>query len=298
MNPLQMKLEYFAVAGFSALFRIMPYWLVRLKATFLGWFAARVVKFRKSVAMDNLHHAFPGKSAQELERVYLNCWQHFMRVGAELARLPLLNRDNIERYVDVSAHPLMGKLLERGKGILVASGHIGNWEILGAAMSAMGYPITYVVTNQSNKRVEEWIDRMRQSLGIEIIPRREAVKGVLNALKRNRVIAVLCDQDAGDAGVFVEFFGRKASTPRGPALFHLKTGAPILYVTCLYQRGGRYKIDLEEIKVPELTEDREANIASIMQAVTIRLEQDVRSHPEQWLWLHRRWKTEFIQPES
>ena len=122
-------------------------------------------------------------------------------------------------------------------------------------MSIIGYPVTYVVTSQTNQLVEAWMNRMRLSAGIEIVHRRNAVKGVLSALKRNRAVAILCDQDAGESGVMVPFFNRLASTPRGPALFHLKTGTPILFCAAPREKNGRYTVKFDELTFEDLTGD-------------------------------------------
>lgn len=173
----------------------------------------------------------------------------------------------------------------------MVSGHFGNWEWMGGSMSRIGYPVTYVVTLQTNRFVEDWMNRMRGSVGAEIVHRRNAVKGVLSALKRNRAVAILCDQDAGEAGVFVSFFNRLASTPRGPALFHLKTGVPIVFSAAHRDKDGRLMVTFEKMNFSELTGDRGHDERAIMQVINTRLEDEIRRHPEQWLWLHRRWKS-------
>ena len=158
-------------------------------------------------------------------------------------------------------------------------------------MSRIGYPVTYVVTDQTNPLVDEWLVRMRRSAGIEIVRRDEAARGVLSALKRNRTVAMLCDQDAGGTGVFVPFFGRPASTPRGPALFHLRTGTPIIFVAAPLEPNGKYVVTFEEMQFTGLSGDRENDEKMITEQITRRLETEVRRRPEQWLWLHRRWKS-------
>ena len=212
-------------------------------------------------------------------------------VGAELARIPRLNERTIWRWIDISKRSLFDEILARGKGAIAVSGHFGNWEWMGAGMSIMGYQVTYVVTSQTNRLVEEWMNRMRQSVDIETVHRNKAVKGVLSAHKRNRIVAMLCDQDAGRAGVFVDFFGRPASTPRGPALFHLKSGVPIVFVSAPRGSDGKYRLTFDEMKFDDLTGSRERDEQIIMQKITTRLEAEVRAYPEQWFWLHRRWKT-------
>jgi len=291
MSSFRFKIEYRAVLLIAWFMRSMPLGLSRSVAAILGWTGANIIGLRRSVALDNLKHAFPEKSDCELRRIYSRCWIHFFKVGAEMARMPRMNESFIERWIDLSQHTVIKEALNGGRGAIVVSGHFGNWEWMGGSMSRIGYAVTYVVTSQTNRLVEDWMNRMRKSAGVEIVHRRNAVKGVLSALKRNRAVAILCDQDAGGSGVFVPFFNRLASTPRGPAVFHLKTGVPIVFSAAHRDYNGRLMVTFEEMKFNGLTGDRGNDERTIMQSVTARLEDGIRLHPEQWLWLHRRWKS-------
>jgi len=270
---------------------VLPFRFSRLAAGFLGCLAGGLFGIRKKVAFDNLRHAFPEKSNRELERIRLGCWKHFVKVGAEMARLPKFDEKFIRRWIDLDKQTVMRDVLARGKGAIVVSGHFGNWEWIGGGMACLGYPVTYVVTSQTNRLVEDLMNRMRASVVIQIVNRSNAVKGVLSALKNNRAVAILCDQDAGEAGVFVPFFGRPASTPRGPALFHLKTGVPVVFSAAPCDEDGIIRVLFEEMKFEGLTGDRDKDEVRIMTQITARLEKEIRRHPEQWLWLHRRWKS-------
>lgn len=291
MNPLRAKIEYTLVALLAWKARWLPLWLSRAGMTFLGWLAASMIGFRRKVALENLRHSFPELNKAQLISIYKRCWQHFARVGAELARLPRVDKSFINKNIDLSSQVVLREAIDEGKGVIVVSGHFGNWEWMGGMMAKIGYPITYVVTDQSNPLVDEWIDRMRISVGIEIIRRKDAIRGVLTTLKKGRVVAILCDQDAGKTGAFTEFFGRPASTPRGPALFHLRTQAPMVFSCCPREASGKYRLITERMSFPDLNGDREHDEHAIMQQITTRLEKAVREYPEQWLWLHRRWKT-------
>lgn len=288
---IRSRLEYFGVTVLAAICRVLPLSVVRGIATGISWILSRILKLRQNVALDNLRQSFPEKSESELHDVYSRCWKHLVRVGFEMARLPRMNKRFIDRWIDLAQHTAFTEAFERGKGAIVVSGHFGNWEWMGGCMTILGYSLSYVVTSQANPLVEKWLDSIRRSAGAEIIPRRDAARGVLKALKRNRAVAILCDQDAGDAGVFVPFFNRPASTPRGPALFHLKTGAPIFFGTAHCDQNGRYHVKFEAMHFNNLTGERMHDEKSITAQITEQLESEIRQHPEQWLWLHRRWKT-------
>ena len=291
MNPIRARIEYALVSALAFLFRLAPLGIARSLADLVGWIAGNLIRFRRTAALDNLRHAFPEAGEDKLRGIYRSCWRHLVRVGAELTYLPRLRRDRLGPFLEIQGDMVIQNALQKGIGAILVAGHFGNWEWMGGCASLIGYQMTYVATNQSNPLVDEWLDRTRKSAGVEIIRRRDAARGVLSALKRNRMVAMLCDQDAGKAGVFVPFFGRPASTPRGPALFHIKTGVPLIYGSARFVEDGRYRICFEELNFNGLTGERESDEAAIMAQITARLEADVRRSPEQWLWLHRRWKT-------
>lgn len=270
----------------------LPLDTARELADGLAFFVCSVLKIRKTVTLNNLSRAFPQRTDKERRRIYRRVWRHFTRVAVELARLPRLNSANMSKYIYIAPEQatVLTEALSLKRGVIFVSGHLGNWEWLGAGAAMSGFPMTYVVENQTNRRIEEWMNRLRTKPNVEIVTRQNAVKGILSALKRNRIVAMLSDQDAGPAGVFVLLFGTPASTPRGPALFHLKTGAPIVFGAAPFIEN-KYRIIFERLTFPNLTGDYEIDEASIMSIITKRLEREITNYPEQYLWLHRRWKT-------
>jgi len=285
------RLEYFALKIVLFIFSRLPLAMSRMIADILSGIVARVIRLRREVAMDNLNHAFPEKSETELERIYIGCWRHFIRVGAEISKLPMFNRKLMDRWMDTEALSVFEDALLENKGVIFASGHFGNWEWLGGALHVNDIAMTYVVTAQSNPLSDRWLFEMRKSIGADIVYKKDAVRGVIKALRNNRVIAMLNDQDAHESGVFVPFFGRMASTPRGVAVFHLKTGCPVVFGKTIARKDGKYQIHLERMRFDNLTGNREQDEYIIMAKITARLEEEIRLNPEQWLWLHRRWKT-------
>jgi KDO2-lipid IV(A) lauroyltransferase len=147
------------------------------------------------------------------------------------------------------------------------------------------------VANQTNKLVDEFMDNLRRSQGIEIIKIHNAPRGVLTAFKNNRYVALMIDQDAGRDCVFVDFFGKLASTHRGPAVFHLKTQTPLVMSSCIRLKGPHYRVLFEDVHLPPLEGTQEEKNTQIMAHLTKLLEEKVRQHPEQYFWMHKRWKT-------
>lgn len=282
---LSHRLQYSALVLLALVLRALP----RKFRAFLGAALGQFVHFvgiRRHVTEANLTAAFPALGRKGVSAVAGRVYRHFGRVAVSLVDIPRISPSCLGKWIYVDGFDLLTRTLEGGKGGLFVSGHLGNWEIMGATVARCGFPVTFVVTTQTNKLVEELIDRYRMKAGIEIVKRREATRGILSALKRNRFVAILIDQDAHEDGAFVPFFGRPASTPRGPAVFHLRTGAPLIFAESHWLPGDRYRI-----VITALNTDGVDDPDVLTARVTALLEAAVRKTPEQWLWMHRRWKT-------
>lgn len=290
MRRFRQTLEVMGLRLLALLFRSLPRKLSLKIGEILGGLIYSI-GIRVEVARDNLTRAFPELDSTQINRIARACYRHFGALMAEFARLPLLRREIVFDLVEMEGLDVLDEALKKGKGGIVVSGHFGNWELMGAAAAVMGYPVSYVVTGQQNEQVEELMDQLRRSAGIQIIKRRQATKGILKALQENRLIAVLSDQDAHEAGAFVPFFGRLASTPRGAAIFALRTGADLIFVQSHRRGADRLKVVYERISFKDLPNDQDEAVLGLTRRFTARLEQAVSRHPEQWFWMHRRWKT-------
>jgi KDO2-lipid IV(A) lauroyltransferase len=178
----------------------------------------------------------------------------------------------------------------RGRGVLLMTGHFGNFELVGAAV-AREHPVDFVVKPLSNPGAERWIAGLRARAGVGVVPLGAGLRAAFKALRAGRWLALLADQDARRHGVFVPYFGRLASTPEGPARLALATGAPIVFGVCLRAPDGRPALRIEPPYVAEGDARDAAAVREVTAWHTSRLEHWVRAHPEQWFWLHRRWKT-------
>ena len=176
--------------------------------------------------------------------------------------------------------------------MILATGHYGNWEIAAAAVAARGIPIAAIVRRQGNRLVDARLDGLRRRLGVETIYQSEAPSRVPRVLRRGGVVGIVGDQDARRSGLFVPFFGRPASTHRGPALFALKLRAPVFACVARRLPGGevRYRVSGERVSPPR-TGELDADVAALTAALAASLEAEIREAPEQYFWFHRRWKT-------
>ncbi len=252
----------------------------------LGYFPLR---FRRKLVEKHLRIAFPDKADEWIRRTARAAYAHLGREAIEVIRLGRMSQQAVLDRTTVIGLDEFRAALAEGQGLVLASGHVGNHEIGAAALSARGIPLDLVVQRQGNPLFDKALNTARQRLGLGIIDRFEATRQAIRALRSGRAVAFASDQNAGKAGVFVPFFGRLASTHRGAALFAIKTGAPLFLGTAL-RRGKGYEVRLERIDVDRSGELEDA-IYRLTAAFTARLEAVVRTAPEQYLWLHRRWKT-------
>jgi KDO2-lipid IV(A) lauroyltransferase len=253
----------------------------------LGDLVARL-GIRSRVARENLAASFPERPPAERERILAEHYRELGRVVSEYARLPELARAHDEWFAGASGEQHLEAVRALGRGAILMSGHFSNFELV-AAWIARRHPMTLIVRPLSNPRVDAWISEQRRRAGFELVDADRGVKGVFAALRANHFVAMLADQDARRHGVFVPFLGRPASTPLGPARMSLQVGAPI--VTGFAMRGRDRRLTLE-IDPPILPDgDGEAAQLGLTAEHVRRLESRVRSRPESWFWLHRRWKT-------
>jgi KDO2-lipid IV(A) lauroyltransferase len=250
--------------------------------------AVRVIGLRRRVAQENLALAFPQWSGAERERVLREHYRELGRVTAEYAHLDRLARAPLgEVFVETNGMDALEAL--RGRGAILLSGHFSNFELMGAMLARLN-PVDFLVKPLSNAGVERFITGRRAGAGVGCIRTSDGTRSVYQALAAGRWVAILADQDARQRGVFVPFFGRPASTAVGPARVSLKAGVPIVMGFAVRRADGRFDLQVEspiELAEPEAPD--------AVQRLTARhvavLEARVRTRPELWFWLHRRWKT-------
>ncbi len=213
----------------------------------------------------------------------------FFENALEQATLAYLPGEEIDARVAVEGLERLQKAHARGKGVVLVSGHYGLWEFVTAWLVRHGYRMTAVMRRQNNVAIDAWMESMRRTHGVEITDSGYALRDILRTLRQGHLLGLVSDQDAGDKGIFVRFFGELASTVSGPASIALKMGAPLMAVACNCRAAPPFEIC--EPWYPEDFSDDEAGRQALTQAFTTQLETWIRARPEQWFWLHRRWKT-------
>jgi KDO2-lipid IV(A) lauroyltransferase len=283
-------LEYFGLRLVFAILRCIPFQRCMALAERLGKLLYLLNTKHRNRAMDNLRNAFPEKSEWELVQILRQVYISLCRVTIEFAHLSEVEEMLAKGQIKVKGLDAWARALEQKKGIIGVTGHLGNWELLGAIMVHLGYPLHALYHPMKNPYSDRFFNHLRERAGIRLINMKKASWPCLRALKQNHIIGLIADQDAGRDGVFVDFFGRPASTFRGPAIFALKTGAPMAMGNLIRKADGTYTLYLEPpFKVVD-TGDFEADVRSNTELWSRRLEYWVSRYPEQWFWVHRRWR--------
>jgi KDO2-lipid IV(A) lauroyltransferase len=208
----------------------------------------------------------------------------------EFARQPLIGLKKVEQFVTAQqGREYIDQALAEGKGLMFVTGHIGNGELLGGWL-AKYYPIDFVTGVQHNPYVNKMFNSFRDVFGAGIIPVGVAARHALKSFKENKIVILMSDQHSATGGVVVDFFGRPASTPKGPAAFAVKAGCPIIFGVLFRERYDRYTAVINPPIYPPRTGDKEEDIKWMTQEYTSQLEAFIRQRPDQWMWTHRRWK--------
>ncbi|MBW2146694.1 MAG: lysophospholipid acyltransferase family protein [Deltaproteobacteria bacterium] len=244
----------------------------------------------KMQADQSLKTAFPRWRSEQRERVVRAVFRNLGRSAIELFRfyggkydlLKHLHIDNIDRLT---------RALEKGRGVIIVSAHLGNWELLACAASALGFPTRVVANRIRDSRIDRLLYQSRSRAGVAMVFRDERIVHMLRHLRDKEILAILIDQDSHFNGIFVSHFNQPTYTARGPAILALASGAPIVPVFIARDDDGLHRVYMEEPIVANPSEDREQEIRRITQSCMDIVERYIRQFPDQWVWMHRRWKT-------
>lgn len=301
-RPVRHHIEYLFLRVVAAVCAVLPEVLADRAGAGLGWVAARVGRPRWGVVGEHLRMAFPDRDGWWRRAVRRRCYTHLGAEAVAMFRLAGMSAQALRERTKVVGMELLEAAARERRGVVVVSAHLGNWEVGGAAVVARGCPMDIVVARQRNELFDRYLTRSRERLGFRVIPRGEARRGVLESLREGRAVGIMGDQDARRAGVFASFFGRPASTARGPAVLAMRAGADVVTLFAIRQPGWRprYTVHLEPLAPAAPSgggrPGRDKAVAALTQAFTTRIEERVKEYPAQYLWLHRRWKTP--QPEA
>ncbi|MGA6827516.1 lysophospholipid acyltransferase family protein [Nitrospira sp. NS4] len=246
-----------------------------------------IIPKRQALILDNLTRVFPDKSAEEKAGIAQAVWRNLGRTAVEFVRIADFARRPIEDLVEVEGREHMERAIGEGKGVILLTAHFTNWELTGSFVQRLFGSMTAIARPVHNPYVNRWVQRKRLAGGMKIIPAQEAVKASLKCLKAKTIVGILIDQSLS-SGLSVEFFGRTAATTTLPALLHVRTGAPVL-ITYTLREGDRFRQVFQPVAFPPVSDEAD-RIAIYTRAINVLFEDLIRRHPENWFWIHNRWK--------
>ncbi len=284
---LRNALEYAAAASVVASLRYTPLPVARG----LGRGYARLLDLAlprlRRVAMRNLAMAMPEKAESERRRIADGVFDSIGRLLVCLAKFPQIVRGGLSRWARFEGYEHVEEARQRGRGVLLATAHLGNWELGALAHALHGEPMDVVVRPLDNPWIDRLVARRRAACGNRVIEKREAARAIFKALAANRTVGILMDQNSSlDQGTFVDFFGTLACTGTGFARIAARSGAAVIPAFALWsEQEGRHVVRYyPPVEMTGSAEDDTARLQKCLEAI-------VREHPDQWLWIHRRWKT-------
>ncbi len=292
-KSIQFNIEY----GLARILELLARGLSQRSALILGGrlggFFYRHIPIRREVAFKNLQRAFGDqKTKTELQKIAEQNYRHFGQTLLEFARIPTLRKDRIFEQIPVKNKHILEEALSLERGVLVLSGHFGNWEYLAAVAAQIGPPLYAVFKEQKNKKVDALIKEQRTSLGmLPLKVKGGAARGILSAIRSGAKVLILFDQDAGGKGRFVDFLGTPASTSDGAARIAIKYNVPAVFAYGARNKKGQIVVTFERFPEPNTFENSDQGIEKFIRTYNSRLEKLIRQHPEQYFWMHRRWLT-------
>ena len=262
----------------------------------LAWLFYHVDKRHRQVALDNLRHAFPSQySDAELDVLVRGVYRHFCLMLIEILFLPrLVHNGNWRSFLHYRSEAEARRMVDlwiSGRPVLMATGHFGNWEVSSYVLGLLGVEFCGIARPLDNRFLDAWLRRFREAQGQKMLAKKGDFEQIQGVLARCGVLGTLADQDAGQRGVYVDFFNRPASTHKAVALLALEHNVPIAVIAAArLDRPMQYLAMVQDVIYPEEYADRPDAVKAITQRFTTALEGMVRQFPEQYFWLHRRWK--------
>lgn len=296
-GKLLINVEYAAARTAFALLGLLPRSAAIAFCVALMRLLPAVLKNLRKTGMRNLEIAFPEKSIEERRKILAGSLENLGRVLGELSQNHKYSKERfaemVEFEMDDETQELYRRNRQEGQGVVITTGHFGNWEMFVLGFAASFQPISYLARPLDNPKIDAMLNARRDRFGNQPINKAFSAMTAIKLVRDGGILGILADVNTHPReGVFVPFFGLPACTSAGAATIALRAGAVIYPAVCVYDRErDRYRMIRGEIIEPESTGDRERDIRETTARFTLEMENFIRQYPEQWMWIHRRWKT-------
>lgn len=283
---------YYVLKFISKIICLLPWSVAVGLGNILGALALKITPaWRLKMAAANVEECL-GLGPEASKKIAEQSLTKFGRMIIEVLRFPLLNTETIKTKVKVEGRENIEKAYGEGHGVIIATGHFGNWELLGATIGLHGYPIMSIARKQNNGGVDKFINEYRELVGQKVAYNRgeNEVLALSRMLKEKKLLGILYDQDTNDVGVKLKLFGKEVITPAGPAVFSRMFKAPILPIFMHFDADGSYRAKIYPPLYAPKTRDKEQDLFVVTEKLIKILEDEIRQNPPMWFWVHDRWK--------
>lgn len=296
-SHLQTNIEYAGARLIFGVIGILPRRQAIRLCTWILLAVSHLVPSLRKTGDTNLRIAFPEKSDDERSAILSGTFENLGRVLAELSQMHKYSRADFSSLIDFDldeeSKELYKKNKETGRGVLITTGHMGNWEMLVLGFAALYEPISYLARPLDNAKIDDYLNSIRTKFGNTPINKTHSANRAIRTLSGGGILGILSDVNAHPKeAVFVPFFGKLAATPSGAAMIALRANAYIFPTFCVWDRAKkRYRFVHGKLLEPVRTGDRHRDVVETTALYTAEIERVIREYPEQWMWIHRRWKT-------
>jgi KDO2-lipid IV(A) lauroyltransferase len=288
-RTLRRILAYLLVRSLVAIAETLPRHVGRPLFGKLGGLGYFLLKGARNIALTNLKLVYGRTSSdKDIVRIARGAFVNLGKFAYDVARMRKYSRRSLRRMVDVVGKERLDRVLAGGKGVIAITGHIGNWELLAAYFSIMGYPVNVLATALKDNRLNSLLTSIRKSARLIVLDRETGLRSALRCLRRGEILGILIDQDTSVDSVVVDFLGEPAKTAVGPVKLADSTGAAIVPLAMLMTDDGGYRIEVSE---PVDICGDEASLAEDVAKCSKAVEMFIRENPTQWVWMHKRWKS-------
>jgi Kdo2-lipid IVA lauroyltransferase/acyltransferase len=292
-------IEYIGFQAAAFIVQRLPLRCVHTTGFALARLAYPLLKSRRNIALENLRYAYPEMEEAKRQQIAFLSFQSVSAAFVELLWYPNFTKTTIKQRVRIENPEVLRELQEKKKGVVFLTAHYGSWELASQAMTVYSDgTVCTIAKPQSNMLIDRVITRWRELFGLKIVPMGISVREILRSLQDGNIVALAADQSAPKESVAVEFFGREVPTFQGPAIFSLRTGAPIVLGCAVRQEDGSYTMRLQKVQSEDLHGVSDENILELTRRQVHMTEEEIRKHPEQWMWTHKRWKHALEQREQ